>query len=150
MSLSDEASGTIDAEGDVEMPSAAAHLQRDQHAASHPIRPRSNSTAHLPSVSLVANPPIPFLPKSVIRGRRTQSPSALAGTLFSPHGKQKKVHTCPAENCGAAFKRSEHLKRHYRAVHVGSKRESCLQSYRSSLRYLAGHVILTSYFCYFD
>lgn len=51
------------------------------------------------------------------------SPTALAGTLFSPKGRQRKVHCCPAELCGAAFKRSEHLKRHFRAVHVGAKRE---------------------------
>ncbi|ORY54476.1 hypothetical protein BCR35DRAFT_272173, partial [Leucosporidium creatinivorum] len=37
----------------------------------------------------------------------------------------KKVHTCPAENCSAAFKRSEHLKRHYRSVHMGSKPFPC-------------------------
>lgn len=80
-------------------------------------------TLNLPPVALVVNPPVPFTAQSVIRGRRTLSPTALAGTLFSPNGKIKKVHTCPAANCGSAFKRSEHLKRHYRAVHVGSKRK---------------------------
>lgn len=32
------------------------------------------------------------------------------------------VHPCPAENCNAAFKRSEHLRRHYKSVHRGEKR----------------------------
>jgi hypothetical protein len=95
------------------------------HDPDKPAPPSSLSliVPSLSSVALVANPPIPFAPNSVIRGRRTMSPTALLGTLFSPKGRVRKVHCCPAENCGAAFKRSEHLKRHYRAVHVGAKRE---------------------------
>lgn len=81
------------------------------------------SPVFLPAEALVAKPPIPFTPTSVIRGRRTLAEEELKGKLFSPSGKVKKVHTCPAENCNAAFKRSEHLKRHYRSVHMGSKRE---------------------------
>ena len=87
----------------------------------------------LSTVALVAKPPIPFAPNAVIRGRRTMSPTALLGTLFSPKGRVRKVHCCPAENCGAAFKRSEHLKRHYRAVHVGAKRESRRSVFTSSV-----------------
>ncbi|KWU41138.1 hypothetical protein RHOSPDRAFT_8227, partial [Rhodotorula sp. JG-1b] len=34
-------------------------------------------------------------------------------------------HTCPAENCTAAFKRSEHLRRHYKSVHRGEKPFPC-------------------------
>lgn len=78
-------------------------------------------------VPLLPNPPIPFTPNSVIRGRRTAALSELAGKVFSPTGKERKVHGCPAENCGAAFKRSEHLKRHYKAVHMGQKRELSLR-----------------------
>lgn len=65
-------------------------------------------------------------PKSaaVIRGRRTYSPGQLEGQLKTPSGKPMKVHSCPAEGCDAAFKRSEHLKRHYRSVHLGAKRAS--------------------------
>lgn len=50
-----------------------------------------------------------------------------AGGLGAKGGTSKGgsvVHTCPAENCTAAFKRSEHLRRHYKAVHRGEKRES--------------------------
>ncbi|GAA6039520.1 hypothetical protein JCM8097_008364 [Rhodosporidiobolus ruineniae] len=36
-----------------------------------------------------------------------------------------KVHVCPAENCGAAFKRSEHLRRHFKSVHRGEKPWPC-------------------------
>lgn len=109
----------------------------------------------LPSTALVSNPPIPFQANSVIRGRRTLSPSALAGTLFSPKGRQRKVHCCPADNCGAAFKRSEHLKRHYRAVHVGAKRASSFLSFpfparhrrRSSTTRHADSATITAFPC---
>lgn len=90
---------------------------------SHPCAAAGMSPVFLPKEALVAKPPIPFQAGSVIRGRRTLAEDELRGKLFSPSGKQKKVHTCPAENCHAAFKRSEHLKRHYRSVHMGSKRE---------------------------
>ncbi|GAA5881415.1 hypothetical protein JCM3774_004368, partial [Rhodotorula dairenensis] len=50
------------------------------------------------------------------KGRLT-GPGARGGT--SKGGTT--VHTCPAENCNAAFKRSEHLRRHYKAVHRGEK-----------------------------
>ncbi|GAA5962709.1 hypothetical protein JCM3765_006174 [Sporobolomyces pararoseus] len=40
-------------------------------------------------------------------------------------GKTRKVHPCPAVNCGAAFKRSEHLKRHFKSVHRGEKPFPC-------------------------
>ncbi|KAI5479592.1 integral membrane protein, glucose receptor Git3 [Pseudohyphozyma bogoriensis] len=79
----------------------------------------------LPDEALVSNPPIPFTKTAVIRGRRTASPGQLEGKLFSPNGKVQKVHACPAENCDAAFKRSEHLKRHYRSVHMGAKPFPC-------------------------
>ncbi|KAL8276686.1 hypothetical protein RQP46_010954 [Phenoliferia psychrophenolica] len=62
---------------------------------------------------------------SVVRGRRTYSPGQLEGQLKTPSGKAMKVHACPAENCAAAFKRSEHLKRHYRSVHLGAKPFDC-------------------------
>lgn len=52
------------------------------------------------------------------KGRPT-GPGARGGT--SKGGTT--VHTCPAENCTAAFKRSEHLRRHYKSVHRGEKRE---------------------------
>jgi len=39
---------------------------------------------------------------------------------------QASVHACPAEHCTAAFKRSEHLRRHYKSVHRGEKRASLL------------------------
>ncbi|KAK4703222.1 hypothetical protein P7C70_g2992, partial [Phenoliferia sp. Uapishka_3] len=62
---------------------------------------------------------------SVVRGRRTYSPGQLEGQLKTPSGKPMKVHSCPAEGCDAAFKRSEHLKRHYRSVHLGAKPFDC-------------------------
>ncbi|GEM11185.1 zinc finger, C2H2-type transcription factor [Rhodotorula toruloides] len=51
-----------------------------------------------------------------------------AGGLGAKGGTSKGggvVHTCPAENCTAAFKRSEHLRRHYKAVHRGEKPFPC-------------------------
>ncbi|GJN94020.1 hypothetical protein Rhopal_007083-T1 [Rhodotorula paludigena] len=39
------------------------------------------------------------------------------------------VHKCPAENCEAAFKRSEHLRRHYKSVHRGEKLAGCGKSF---------------------
>ncbi|GAA5999776.1 hypothetical protein JCM10207_005905 [Rhodosporidiobolus poonsookiae] len=36
-----------------------------------------------------------------------------------------KVHVCPADNCSAAFKRPEHLRRHYKSVHCGDKPWPC-------------------------
>ncbi|BGP35604.1 CRISPR system Cascade subunit CasD [Rhodotorula toruloides] len=51
-----------------------------------------------------------------------------AGGLGAKGGTSKggnMVHTCPAENCTAAFKRSEHLRRHYKAVHRGEKPFPC-------------------------
>lgn len=95
-----------------------------QYLTSNHCAAAGQSPVFLPKEALVANPPIPFTPQSVIRGRRTLDAQELKGKLVSQTGKQKKVHECPAENCTAAFKRSEHLKRHYRSVHMGSKRES--------------------------
>ncbi|GAA5879596.1 hypothetical protein JCM8547_001089 [Rhodosporidiobolus lusitaniae] len=47
-------------------------------------------------------------------------------------GEKKKVkkrgtamHACPAKGCTAAFKRSEHLRRHYKSVHRGEKPWPC-------------------------
>ncbi|GAA5970205.1 hypothetical protein JCM8115_000774 [Rhodotorula mucilaginosa] len=54
------------------------------------------------------------------KGRPT-GPGARGGT--SKGGTT--VHTCPAENCTAAFKRSEHLRRHYKSVHRGEKPFPC-------------------------
>ncbi|BGO95856.1 CRISPR system Cascade subunit CasD [Rhodotorula toruloides] len=51
-----------------------------------------------------------------------------AGGLGAKGGTSKGgniVHKCPAENCTAAFKRSEHLRRHYKAVHRGEKPFPC-------------------------
>ncbi|GAA5830420.1 hypothetical protein JCM3766R1_002710 [Sporobolomyces carnicolor] len=81
----------------------------------------------LPDQALVRDPPIPFPKNTVIRGRRTHSADSLQAVIeqAEPFAKQKKVHTCPAVNCGAAFKRSEHLKRHYKSVHRGEKPFPC-------------------------
>lgn len=62
------------------------------------------------------------------KGRPT-GPGARGGT--SKGGTT--VHTCPAENCTAAFKRSEHLRRHYKSVHRGEKREWSTFSLRALL-----------------
>ncbi|GAA6059668.1 hypothetical protein JCM10212_000055 [Sporobolomyces blumeae] len=115
-----------------EMP---ARLPPDESKPGHPYPKtgtiHSNSGPnYLPDVALVKNPPIPFEKNTVIRGRRTHDASSLqrelqAGAEPSATGKAKKVHTCPAENCGAAFKRSEHLKRHYKSVHRGEKPFPC-------------------------
>ncbi|BGP51929.1 CRISPR system Cascade subunit CasD [Rhodotorula kratochvilovae] len=110
---------------------------------------------YLPQDAMVAHPPVPFQPHTVLRGRRTQaaaplpaaaspsggeegsaSPDVVAAPL--PAGKKggkgskgglskasASVHKCPAENCKAAFKRSEHLRRHYKSVHRGEKPFPC-------------------------
>ncbi|GAA6020711.1 hypothetical protein JCM11491_000524 [Sporobolomyces phaffii] len=82
---------------------------------------------YLPDQALVKDPPIPFIKNTVIRGRRTVDADTLQASIEkgAPTGKQKKVHPCPADNCGAAFKRSEHLKRHYKSVHRGEKPFPC-------------------------
>ncbi|SDA04003.1 BZ3501_MvSof-1269-A2-R1_Chr3-2g05825 [Microbotryum saponariae] len=67
----------------------------------------------------------PFNKNTVIRGRRTMAANEMEGKLLSKTGKIKKVHICPADSCDAAFKRSEHLKRHYKAVHIGAKPFPC-------------------------
>lgn len=61
----------------------------------------------------------------VIRGRRTASLQALQGVLLTPTGKVRKVHECPEPTCTAAFRRSEHLKRHYKSVHIGRRPFPC-------------------------
>ncbi|GAA5943064.1 hypothetical protein JCM1841_006468 [Sporobolomyces salmonicolor] len=108
-----------------------AKLPPAEGKAGHPF-PRSgsvhsNSGPHyLPDQALVPNPPIPFQKHTIIRGRRTHDAASLEAAIQSgAAGKTKKVHTCPAENCGAAFKRSEHLKRHYKSVHRGEKPFPC-------------------------
>ncbi|GAA5941210.1 uncharacterized protein JCM15063_006402 [Sporobolomyces koalae] len=81
---------------------------------------------YLPDQALVKDPPIPFVKNTIIRGRRTHDATTLQAVIDdAPVGKQKKVHPCPADNCGAAFKRSEHLKRHYKSVHRGEKPFPC-------------------------
>ncbi|BGP20344.1 hypothetical protein JCM10213_001603 [Rhodosporidiobolus nylandii] len=117
---------------------------------------------YLPDAALVSNPPVPFGPNTVLRGRRTKAPDTLAAELAIERGetsplappapavaqpggtsaadgqgegegeKKKvkkrgnKVHECPAENCTAAFKRPEHLRRHYKSVHRGEKPWPCV------------------------
>lgn len=63
--------------------------------------------------------------QTVIRGRRTASLQALQGVLLTPTGKVRKVHECPEPTCTAAFRRSEHLKRHYKSVHIGRRPFPC-------------------------
>lgn len=65
------------------------------------------------------------LKQAVIRGRRTANLQALQGVLLTPTGKVRKVHECPEPTCTAAFRRSEHLKRHYKSVHIGRRPFPC-------------------------
>ncbi|GAA5991834.1 hypothetical protein JCM11641_002119, partial [Rhodosporidiobolus odoratus] len=115
-----------------------------------PAGVHANSGPHyLPDAAMVANPPVPFSNNTVLRGRRTKAIPTLKAELEAartapppppptppaegeeeqPRKKVKKrgntVHVCPAENCGAAFKRSEHLRRHYKSVHRGEKPWPC-------------------------
>lgn len=68
---------------------------------------------------------LPLPKQAVIRGRRTASLQALQGVLLTPTGKVRKVHECPEPSCTAAFRRSEHLKRHYKSVHIGRRPFPC-------------------------
>ncbi|GAA5859287.1 hypothetical protein JCM8547_008953 [Rhodosporidiobolus lusitaniae] len=138
-----------------------------------PAEKHINAGPHfLPPSALVPNPPIPFDPNTVLRGRRTRAINDLEkeqnevrekreeekrrrleerakgkereldeegtggeggeGGGEQPGEKKKKVkkrgtavHACPAEGCTAAFKRSEHLRRHYKSVHRGEKPWPC-------------------------
>ncbi|GAA5908627.1 uncharacterized protein JCM6883_005607 [Sporobolomyces salmoneus] len=78
-----------------------------------PPRVRKNPTLHVKN--------------TVIRGRRTHNPDSLEAVVgpTPPNSKAKKVHPCPATGCNAAFKRAEHLKRHYKSVHKGEKPFPC-------------------------
>lgn len=100
-------------------PSSNPNPNPDPHSPSWAV-----PTPSTPSTSAAASAADGPLSKGVVRGRRTHSPGQLEGQLKTPSGKPMKVHSCPAEGCEAAFKRSEHLKRHYRSVHLGAKRES--------------------------
>ncbi|KAM0787318.1 hypothetical protein ACM66B_007091 [Microbotryomycetes sp. NB124-2] len=125
----DDYKGGDDAEADVEYdvkkrPAPSRARDRTTDRAKGHFTPAGQSPMFLANEELVENPPIPFTPQSVIRGRRTLKPDELLNKIAKP-GKQKKIHTCPAQHCNAAFKRSEHLKRHYKSVHMGSKPFPC-------------------------
>lgn len=68
------------------------------------------------------------LPVNLPMKQRSSGPGARGGT--SKGGTT--AHRCPAENCSAAFKRTEHLRRHYKAVHRGEKRTSRRRGCRAS------------------
>ncbi|KAK4048638.1 C2H2-type domain-containing protein [Microbotryomycetes sp. JL201] len=118
--------GEGDAEYDEKKPAAVRTRKPTTNRLKGHFTPAGQSPMFLADEALVEHPPIPFTPQSVIRGRRTLAADALLNKISAP-GKSKKVHACPAQHCKAAFKRSEHLKRHYKSVHMGSKPFPCME-----------------------
>ncbi|GAA5842925.1 hypothetical protein JCM9279_004030 [Rhodotorula babjevae] len=91
-----------------------------------------------PSTSTAAEPTAPSsapAPTSLSPSLASAAPAAPSAPGAPPKkGKgskgglskaQASVHACPAEHCTAAFKRSEHLRRHYKSVHRGEKPFPC-------------------------
>lgn len=87
------------------------------HAAAQAVLPRELRQA-TQSTSQAA--------ESAARGRRGKSKADLVkdDACKTPSGKPQKLHVCPVATCAAAFKRAEHLKRHWRGVHLNAKRQS--------------------------
>ncbi|SCV74510.1 BQ2448_7539 [Microbotryum intermedium] len=104
---------------------ATGDVKPDISSGDAPVSPSTSASTLAPSAGHNIALTTPFNKNTVIRGRRTMAANEMEGKLLSKTGKIKKVHICPADSCEAAFKRSEHLKRHYKAVHIGAKPFPC-------------------------
>ncbi|GAA5948192.1 hypothetical protein JCM3775_000334, partial [Rhodotorula graminis] len=104
--------------------------------------PSSSTPSSAPALELVADPSTSYstAPASTVDPSAPSSSAAPApapsaapapppkkgkGSKGGLSKAQASVHVCPAEHCTAAFKRSEHLRRHYKSVHRGEKPFPC-------------------------